>query len=441
MDMLTSQENLEKSMKKSKSFVVFILLVGFLAACSGSKAAPTPGIGQDYYVDSGSGDDNNDGTSESSPWKSLDKVSSMTFEPGDRIYFKRGSSYEGSVTINGDGTSNNPITISAYGTGKAPSFTNPNFSDSYGNAMRVRGDYQIVENLYFHHTAPAPDDGGFELVWSVGALHVSLGNDHVIIRNNEFAKTPKAIHSYSQHSLITNNYIHDPNMDQVNGFLSVPYWGPIGIHLGIGNQEVSYNTIENMFVAGGEYGADGGAIEIDDGRNHKDNIHIHHNKTEHNMGFVEISWWDDAEKMPSSNVTIDHNVSRDYQDFVLWWAPTSNSAIESNTIIRTDNQYTGPFDGVFFIDAPPGDITLTKNIIVADKDLTEAIFVEGFDGGVNDVTRTNNCYWDVVDGNVNLGLPFGPGETEADPLFVDLEGGDYHLQPGSPCAGWGALND
>jgi hypothetical protein len=196
-----------------------------------------------------------------------------------------------------------------------------------------------------------------------------------------------------------------------------------------------------MFVAGGEWSGDGGAIEIDDGRNHKDNIHIHHNITYHNMGFVEISWWDDSMKMASSNIVIDHNVSRDFQDFVLWWAPTSNSKIESNTIIRTDNQYTGPFDGVFFIDAPPADISITKNIIVTDKDLTEAIFVEGFDGGVNDVTHTNNCYWDVVDGNVNLGLTLGPGEIEADPLFVDWEAGNYHLQPDSPAAGWGALND
>jgi len=418
---------------------VLLLLISsqLFGACTN---APSSSIGRNYYIDSGRGDNNNSGTSEKSPWKTLDEVSSMIFQPGDNIYFKRGSSYEGCVTINGDGTKSHPITISSYGTGNAPSFTNSNFYDSYGNTLRVRGDYQIVENLYFHHTAPAPADSGFEVVWSVGALHVSLGNDHVIIRNNEFANTPKAIQSYSEYSLITNNYIHDPNTDQDFGFLSFPYWGPIGIHIGIGNQEISYNTIENMFVAGGEYGGDGGAIEIDDGRNHKDNIQIHHNITYHNMGFVEISWWDDAVKMPSSNIVIDHNVSRDFQDFVFWWAPTSNSKIESNTIIRIDNQYTGPFDGVFFIDARPADITITKNIIVTDNDLTEAIFVEGFDGGVYDVIHINNCYWDVVDGIVNLGLPFVPGEIEADPLFAELEHGDYTLQPGSSCVGWGALN-
>jgi hypothetical protein len=425
---------------QSPLLLLMATIIGF-TACTSLPGSSEDSGANSYYVDSQNGDDNNSGMSENSPWKTLDQVSSMTFQPGDDIYFKRGSSYEGSVTINGDGTASNPITISSYGIGNAPSFTNPNFYDSYGNALRVGGDYQIVENLYFHHTAPAPVDAGFELVWSAGALHVSLGNDHVIIRNNEFAYSAKAIQSYSEYSLITHNYIHDVNDTQAGGWLSEPFWGPIGIQLGIGNQEVSFNTIENMYIMGGEWGGDGGAIEIDDGRNHKDNIHIHHNITYHNMGFVEISWWDDAVKMASSHIVIDHNVSRDFQDFVLWWAPTSNSVIENNTIIRTDNQYTGPFDGIFFIDAPPADITLTKNIIIADNDLTEAIFVEDFDGGVLDVTRTNNCYWDIVDGNVNLGLPLGPGEIEADPLFVDWEGGDYHLQPDSPAGGWGALND
>jgi hypothetical protein len=404
----------------------------------GPTPTPNPN-GSDHFVDELNGNDTNSGTDVSSPWRTLQRVSASTFEPGDRILFKRGTSYSGCVTIEGDGSQSAPITISAYGTGDAPRFTNPDPNECSGNAMRIRGDHHVVEGLHFHDTAPAPDDSGFQRVWAAGALHVGLGHDHVVIRNNEFARTPKAIQSYSQYSLITQNYIHDTNPAQSNGMLSDPYWGPIGIQLGIGNQEVSHNTIENMYVVDGQFGADGGAIEVDDGRNHKDNIHIHHNQTSRNMGFLEISWWDDLEKMASNNVSVHHNISRDYQSFVLWWAPTAGSAIENNTIIRTDNQYTGPFDGVFFIDAPPGDIRLTKNIIVTDKDLTEAVFVEGFDGGVDDVDHFDNLYWDVVDGNVDLGLPLGPGEVFADPLFIDWAGGDYRLQPGSPAVGWGAL--
>ena len=58
-------------MKKNTRFtciVVVVVLTSVMVACSGNTAAPTPGIGQDYYIDSGSGDDNNSGTSENSPW-------------------------------------------------------------------------------------------------------------------------------------------------------------------------------------------------------------------------------------------------------------------------------------------------------------------------------------------------------------------------------------
>jgi len=394
----------------------------------------------DYYIDSVGGNDNNNGTSESTPWETLSKVSSTTFSAGDNIYFKRGSSYSGCATINGNGTAGNPITVGAYGNGNAPSFTNPSYSNNNGNAMRIRGDYQIVENLYFHHTAPAPRRPTFQEVWSVGALHVSLGNDHAIIRNNGFANIPKAIQSYSQYSLITNNYIHHGNDTQAGGFLGPPWWGPLGIQLGIGNQEISYNTIEYMYVAGGEWGADGGAIELDDGRNHKNNFYIHHNTTYHNMGFLEVSYWDDIQMRSSTNIDVTFNVSRDYQTFLLWWAPTSNSTVINNTIIRDDNPGSpaGPWKGVFIMDARPADILLTKNIVVTDNDLTEMIFIQDYDGGIYDVTHTNNCYWDVVDGTVDLGLPFGSGEIEANPLFVNYAGEDYHLQSGTPCPDWGA---
>lgn len=396
-------------------------------------------VSNSYYIDAIGGNDNNDGTM-NHPWQSLSKISSTTFLPGDNIYFKRGTSYNGCVTINGNGSPNLPITVGAYGIGNAPRFTNPNYAVNKGNAMRVRGDYQIIENLYFHHTAPAPPSASsFEEVWELGALHISIGNDHVIIRNNEFANVPKAIQSYSQNSLITANYIHDANMDQENGFLQNPYWGPIGIQLGIGNQEVSHNRIENMYAVGGAFVADGGAIEIDDGRNHKNNIHIHHNKTYHNMGFTEISYWDDIDFMESNNMVIEYNLSRDYQSFLLWWAPTHNSVVKNNTIIRDDNEVKGNWNAVFILDAPPGDVHLTKNIVVVDNDQTESIFIQGFDGAVNDVNHTDNCYWNVAGGNINLGLSQLSGEIFTDPMFISYTDKNYFLQTNSPASGWGAF--
>jgi hypothetical protein len=439
----------KKYHRKVVTILLLLLFVLFLVSCQTLAEPPESGIQQEsetasgatddireFYIDSLNGDDQNSGTSEISPWKTVEKVSSMTFLPGDRIYFKRGSSYSGCATISGDGNADHPITIGAYGSGDAPSFTNDDNRECNGNAMRIRGDYQIVEDLYFHHTAPARRDAPFMGVWAAGALHVAFGNDHVIIRNNEFSHNAKAIQSNSEYSLITNNYIHDTNELEQNGFLSAPYWGPIGIHLGIGNQEISYNTIENMYVEGGEWGGDGGAIEIDNGRNHKDNIHIHHNQTKHNMGFLEISWEYDIRKMPTSNVVLEDNVSRDFQDFVFWWAGNVDSRISNNTIIRTDSVEGMAQDTVFVLDGR--DVTVSENIVVVPDDMWSAVFMGD---EIEATEHANNVYWDVDDGIVRIGAEPGPGEFTADPQFVDFEGGDYRLQSGSPAAGLGALNE
>ncbi len=73
-----------------------------------------------YYVSS-SGNDENKGTSEDFPWRSLDKVNLFyKLEPGDQILFNRGDEWNGSLIVNASGTSNNPIVYGAYGTGDKP---------------------------------------------------------------------------------------------------------------------------------------------------------------------------------------------------------------------------------------------------------------------------------------------------------------------------------
>ena len=412
---------------------------GFSPPFEGRPVATGAGT---YYVDSEEGDDRQEG-SLAAPWRSLERVSEEVFEPGDAIYLKRGSRFVGCVTLRGDGSAEAPITLGAYGEGSAPRLSNPTHALCSGNAMQIRGDHHIIEGLHFHGCAPAPPEvASFEDVWEVGALHVGLGSDHVIIRDNQFTSNPKAIQSYGEYSLIEGNDIRGANASQQGGFLSEPHWGPIGIQLGIGNQEVARNRIEGMVVEGGAYGADGGAIEIDDGRHHKDNIHIHGNVTHGNMGFLEVSYWDDIEKMASTNVVIEHNTSRDYQSFLLWWAPTTGSAVRHNTIIRDDNAVEGHWSAVFILDEPPGDIAFERNIVVVDDDQTQAIFSEGFNGAIDDVSRRDNCYWNIEGGGIALGLDaLGSGEIEANPRFLNAAEHDYSLRSDSPVLGWGAQGD
>src|SRR6478672_4523141 len=71
-----------------------------------------------YYISSSLGTDTNDGTSVSTPWKTLSKVNAFNFLPGDKVLFKGGDSWQGSLIIKKSGSLNNPITFDKYGVGR-----------------------------------------------------------------------------------------------------------------------------------------------------------------------------------------------------------------------------------------------------------------------------------------------------------------------------------
>lgn len=68
-----------------------------------------------YYVSFQEGNDSNSGTSADTPWKTLNKVNSHSFNSNDIIGFKRGDSWYGSII-----TSNSDIIYGAYGSGDKP---------------------------------------------------------------------------------------------------------------------------------------------------------------------------------------------------------------------------------------------------------------------------------------------------------------------------------
>lgn len=75
----------------------------------------------DYYI-AADGNDSNNGTSTSAPWKSLNKLNAYfsKLKPGDRVFLRRGDTFYGSINITRSGTAGAPITIGAYGSGEKP---------------------------------------------------------------------------------------------------------------------------------------------------------------------------------------------------------------------------------------------------------------------------------------------------------------------------------
>lgn len=78
------------------------------------------GQGTIYYVDSENGNDTNNGTSEGTAFRTIEKINSIEFQPGDQILFKCGGTWTGALMPKGSGEEGNPITIGSYGEGPKP---------------------------------------------------------------------------------------------------------------------------------------------------------------------------------------------------------------------------------------------------------------------------------------------------------------------------------
>lgn len=406
------------------------LLLGLIVHC----VFVTPSLATDYYVDSVEGSDNNDGLSPHRPWKSHSKVEAITLAAGDVIQFKKGSSFSGNLLISGSGTVDRPIRLTCYGSGELPKFTNPTTRDASGNAITLTGDHILVEKLHFHDT-PGEYVSGMIIMTRLAALRIARGADHCIIRKNEFINTGQGIMSAGEHTLITENYLDGPSYALWR--TSKSSWGPMGIHLNIGNQEVSYNTIKNFGTKDSPWGSDGGAIEIDCGKYHKKNIYIHHNYSEGNAGFIESSWDYDWPRYQQEiyNWRVSFNICYDGQSWLFMLAPCTEIYFDNNTIARY-NGFGRSQNAVARIDVRggtpvglPSGIHFRNNLFIYSSTPYTGNRASG-------ALKTSNWYSKYQSPNAKYGGDSRQAGS-GDPGIVDLKTQDYHLTADSPLRGQG----
>jgi hypothetical protein len=117
-------------------FAYFLFLISF--SCFYSKAQTT------YYISFSTGSDSNNGTTLLTPWQTLSKVNAYNFLPGDKVLFKGGDSWQGSLIIKKSGSLNNPITFDKYGTGRPV---------IYGNGAKISNFDFKTEAVIFAYNA------------------------------------------------------------------------------------------------------------------------------------------------------------------------------------------------------------------------------------------------------------------------------------------------
>jgi hypothetical protein len=415
------------------SLVVLILVFGLQAGAT------------NYYVNSRVGNDENTGTTREAPWKSLKNLNGK-FLPGDKILFAKGSSYTGGFVFTSSGTATKPIAFSSYsveadvilqtsrkelapifekyGAGPAPSFTNPDWNVLDGNVFRIEGSYVVIDGLYFHdNTNPPESDHKNKNVQKLGAVYLALGTHDNVVRNCEFFHTPVGIKVKGTNNIITRNYLHDATEKMAFS------WGSIAIMLVGGNNEISFNRVENYGSYGGPYGSDGGVIELDgvDDNFSANNINIHHNISLNNQGFLEMA----ARNV--ENVTVAYNLSDDMNQFI-GGGRMKNVQVNNNTVIRTREPNVDRF--IFWTFYPDGTaFTVRNNIFVIAKDIK--VFgpfikpVGHMRTAIGEHPHDHNLYYSEGSRDP-IGVPAGKGDVIADPLFVDAENRNFRLKGNSP---------
>jgi hypothetical protein len=142
-------------MKSIFNIAVFLfILIPLLQPSGGIVGAQTT-----YYISSSTGNDSNNGTSINTPWKTLNRASInsryISWVAGDAILFKRGDVFVGCISLNLNGSAENPIIVGAYGVGAKPILFG-NYVRS--NWMKVPG----YDSIYKCFVGRVPTMNGFD---------------------------------------------------------------------------------------------------------------------------------------------------------------------------------------------------------------------------------------------------------------------------------------
>lgn len=403
-----------------KQKTIIKLLQALIAFLVFAITANANNINDHYYINSETGNDANNGTSLNSPWKSLENLEKTNFKAGDSILFSRNSSFSGGFTIKSSGRSGNPIVFSSYGVGSTPRFTNPSYSILNGNMIQIHGSWAVIDGLCFKDGVTAADSAKNDVIRNIGTVFIAPKASHVTVKNCEAINCPVAVRSFGEFALITLNNFHDCT----DKFLCSPNWGPVAVMLMVSNQEVSHNIFEHYYKVGGAWGADGGAIEIDD-TNPKKNINIHHNKAYDTQGFIETDGGG-----PFDSVTVAYNEANVYEKFIGMTKGT-NWFVYNNTILRV-LKHPGYNDASWF---NPG----TKSTVWINNIFVLANGIQAFVHGSGAQQEHNHNLFFSVDNSASDPVPGkkGMGDIIGNPKFVNYANRDYHLAPGSPAIGAG----
>ncbi len=118
-------------------FVLFAIL-----AILGCNKIET--VTHEFYINSETGNDNNDGTSPDKAWKSLERASEKSYTAGDKLMLSKGSVFSGKLLLKGGGSETEPVTVSSYDAGNGKSGLPIINSQGYLAAVQITNGRNFV---------------------------------------------------------------------------------------------------------------------------------------------------------------------------------------------------------------------------------------------------------------------------------------------------------
>lgn len=137
----TSVKNIIPVLMKTHAFLIAIFTFLVVSAS----------FATDYHISNEKGNDSrsfSQAQNPETPWKSIEKLNAVfsSLQPGDKVLFRRGETYFGTIVMSNSGTASNPIKIGAYGNGANPIITglvDLSSWTSIGNGIYEAGHSQL----------------------------------------------------------------------------------------------------------------------------------------------------------------------------------------------------------------------------------------------------------------------------------------------------------
>ena len=432
----------------------FGMVVNIHCTDSAESHIETISNGTTYYIDATTGSDSNDGLLEETAWKTMAKVNSMNFNPADLILFKRGERWNEALSILSSGSEDDPIIFGAYSQGARPVI--------YTNTKACI-NIEDKEHITIQDFELKDAERG---VWITGDSkgHIKLNNlvIHDITNHNGISIKER------ENVLIENCEIYD--CSQGNGISAynegLKNWAKIANHnITVKNCTIYNNYKNGVYIAGHNAHIANNTIHSNGGTKYHHNIYLigENGIVEYNELYSSPAG--DGFRYEGGHLKIRYNYVHDNgKHGISFWNDFPDTFFDNeiyyNIIKGMDdnhwgihvNEYAGGFDGIkicnnviygknsesrgmAFYDCSNIDL---KNNIVFVKDRVLTVDNKGTHGFSSDY----NCWLS------NINTPFKWAEQYgnfidfqslgydvysyfADPLFIDLDGSDFHLQSGS----------